>query len=82
MIASKERHALGMSNLQQEEQLECFDAVVASIDEVTHENVVLVGHLAADVEELQKVEELAMEISTNNHWQLHWLNIVLLDQNL
>ena len=51
--------------LQCQQQQECFNRVVASIDEVAHEEVVGVGALAADLEELHQVLELTVNIAAD-----------------
>jgi len=56
--------------------------VVATIDIVAHEQVVGVGRLSADLEQLHEVVELAVDVAANCHRTLHFLNVRLLRQNL
>lgn len=51
VIAADQRNPIGIANLESQEEEEGFDRVVAPIDKVTQEQVVLVGTLAADFEQ-------------------------------
>ena len=52
VIASKERDAVGILELEAEEKLEGFHTVVTSVDEVTHKYIARVGDLAAFFKQL------------------------------
>ena len=52
MIASQERDAVGVLELEAEEKLEGFHTVVTTVDEVTHKDVARVGDLAAFFKQL------------------------------
>lgn len=65
MVATDQSDALGIANLERNEQQECLDRVRAAINEVTHEQVVGVGALAADLEQFLQVIELAMDVTTD-----------------
>lgn len=62
MIPAKEGHVCRISGLQQHQQREGLQAVVASVHEVPHEYVVRVGHFAASSKELEQVVELPMNV--------------------
>ena len=51
--------------LEREQQQKGFDRVEATINEIPHEEVVCVGYIAADFEELLQVVELPMNVATN-----------------
>lgn len=82
VVSSEESDVGWVLELQAEQKLERFDGVEASIDEVTHENVASVWNLSSLVEELQKVMELAVDISANGDWSFDWLDVAFLDEDL
>ena len=51
-----------------------LDAVAAPVHEVSHENVALVGDLAADVKQLQQIVELAVDVTAHGHGRRHRLH--------
>lgn len=51
--------------LQSQQQQECLHRVVSSVDEVTHEQIIRLGNVAADFEELFEIVELSMNITAN-----------------
>lgn len=53
------------AHLEREQQQERLDAVEAAVDKVAHEEVVGVRHVAADLEELLQVVELAVDVATD-----------------
>ena len=59
-----------------------FHRVVSSVDVVSHEQVVCVGRLSPNTEELHQVVELAMHVPTYCHWTLDFLNVGLFSKNL
>lgn len=65
VVAAKERHSVGVADLQGQQKEKCLYAVVASVDVVAEEDVVGVGTLAAHFEELLDVVELSMKIAAN-----------------
>lgn len=54
-----------ISHFECEQQEECFDTVIASIDKVTKEQIVGFGTVTPDFEQFHKVVELAVNIPTN-----------------
>lgn len=82
MITSEESNVCWVLKLQAEQELECFNWVVTSIDEISHENVACVGDLTSLIEKLQQVMELTMDITTNSNRGTHWLNIALFNKDL
>jgi len=81
VITSEKSDMCWVLELEAKEQLECFHGVEASIDEVTHEDVACVWDLAALVEELEKIVELAVDISADSDWSFHWLDVAFLDED-
>ncbi len=52
--------------------------VVAAVDVVAHEQVVGVGRVAADAEQLHEVVELAVDVATHCDRRTHGLHVRLL----
>lgn len=65
MIASQQSHVCWISGLQQHEQGKGFQAVVASIDKVPHENIVGAWDFSPCLKQLEQIMELTMDVSTN-----------------
>ncbi|EJK55842.1 hypothetical protein THAOC_24375, partial [Thalassiosira oceanica] len=57
------RYPVGVPDLERQQEQEGLHRVVAPVDEVAEEEVVLVGALAAHLEELDEVVELAVYVS-------------------
>lgn len=55
MVSTEDGDSIAVSQFQTDEQCDCFDRVVASIDVVAHEEVVCVGRVATDAEEFGEV---------------------------
>ena len=62
VVAPDERDAVRVAHLEREQQQERLDAVEAAVDKVAHEEVVRVGHVAAHLEQLLQVVELAVDV--------------------
>lgn len=60
-----------MLDLEEEDVEECFYTIEAPVHVVSHEEVVGVGQLAADFENLQQIEELSVGVSADCHWCPH-----------
>ena len=63
MVAADQGDAVGVADLEGQEEEEGLDGVVAPVDEVAEEQVVLVGTLAPDLEQLDEVVELPVDIA-------------------
>ena len=63
MIAADEGDAVGVADFEAEEEQERFEGVEATVDEVAHEEVVGVRHVAANAEEFHQVVELAVDVA-------------------
>ena len=62
---------MGATNLEGDEEGDSLDAVVASVHIVAHEQVVGVGRLAPDPEQLHQVVELAVHVPAHCHRAFH-----------
>jgi hypothetical protein len=65
VISSDESDAFWVSDLKGKQEEESLDRVVASINEITHEEVVRVRAFTADFEKLLEVVKLAVDVTTN-----------------
>ena len=81
VVSTEESDAVGVLELQAEEQLEGLHGVVATIDKVAHEDVAGVGDLTALFEKFQQIVELAVDVTADGHGGAHWLHVRLLDQD-
>lgn len=81
VVASEQGDVSWVLHLQAKEELESFNGVESSIDEITHEDVSSIWNLTTLVEKLKKIVELTVDISTDGYWSLDWLDITLLNEN-
>ena len=81
VVTAQNCDSVGEANLEGDEECDGLDTVVATIDVITHEQVVSVGRLTANLEELTKVMELAVDITANSDGRAHLLHVRLVDQN-
>ena len=63
MVAADESDAIGVADLEGQQEEKGLDGVVAPIDKVAEEQVVLVGTFAADLEQLDEVVELPVDVA-------------------
>jgi hypothetical protein len=82
VIATKNGDAILVSTLESDQQSDGLDRIVATVDVVTHEEVVGVGALAADTKQLLQIVKLAMNITAHRHRAADGLHVGLLYQNL
>ena len=81
VVASEDGNAVLEADLEGDEERDGLDGVVAAIDVVAHEEVVRVGGLASDLEQLAQVVELSVDIATDGHRGAHLLHVGLIDQD-
>ena len=65
VVSTKKRNAVRVDDLQRKQEQKGFNAVVASVDIIAHEEVVRIGTVASDKEQLLQVVELAVDVSTD-----------------
>jgi len=75
VVTSEDSDSLLKADLEGDEQSDGLDGVVSTIDVVTHEEVVSLGRMATNLEELAQVMELSMDITTDGHWGAHFLHV-------
>ena len=81
VVTPEDGHSISVTEFQGDEQGDGLDRVVASVDVVAHEEVVGVGGVASDAEELGEVVELSMNITTDGNRALDGLDIGLLHED-
>eukprot|EP01136_Pigoraptor_vietnamica_P039277 Opistho-1_new@9865 len=81
VVAAKDRDALAEADLKRNEERHRLHRVVATVDIIAHEEIVCVGRLAANAEQLHQVVELAVDIAAHRHGASHGLHIRLLLEN-
>ena len=64
VVPAQDRHAVAVAHLERDEERDCLDRVVPSVDVVAHEEVVRVGRVAADSEELREVVLLGLALAS------------------
>ena len=65
VVPPNEGDAVGVADLEGEQEEEGLDAVVAAVDKVAEKEVVLVGAFATDFEEFDEVVELSVNVSAD-----------------
>ncbi len=63
--------------LQSDQESDSLDGVVPTVHVVSHEQVVRVGRLASDTEQLHQVMELTVNVATNRHRAFYFLDVGL-----
>ena len=82
VVASQDRDSVLEAYFQADQQRHCLHAIVASIDIVTHEQVVRIRWASTDLKQLHKVVELSMHVSADRDGTLDRLHVHLGLQNL
>jgi hypothetical protein len=65
VVAAEDGDAVSETDFEGDEEGDCFDAVVASVYVVAHEQVVCVGGVSAYAEEFLEVVELAVDVAAD-----------------
>ena len=82
VIASQDRDTVLEAHLERDEKSDRLDTVVTAIDIVTHEEVVRIRGLPANLEKLTQIVELSVDVTANGDWRFHLLDIRLIDEDL
>lgn len=75
VVTSENSDSVLEAHLKGDEEGDGLDRVVAAIDVVTHEEVVGVGGLATNLEQLTQVVELTVDVTANRHGGAHFLHV-------
>ena len=81
VISSKDGDSISKTHLKGNKEGHSLHRVVATIDVISHEEIVSVGRAATDLEELAQVVELTVDITTNCYRGTNFLHIRFVNQN-
>lgn len=81
VVATQDGDPVPIAHFESHQQRDCLDTVVPAIHIVPHEEVVCVGAVAADPEQLQQIQELPVDIAANGYRAADWLHVALLHQD-
>jgi len=82
VVSAEDGNAILIADLKGDQEGHGLDRVVTAIDVVTHEEIVRVGRVAADAEELHEIVELTVNITTDGDGAAHRLDVGLFHQDL
>lgn len=80
VVAPQQEDLFGVFDLVAEEQLDGLHRVVAPVYEVPDEDVSVLRKLTSHLEQLEYVEELAVDVAADGHRRLRFLHIRLLEE--
>ena len=75
MVTAEDGDSVGEAHFEGDEKSDGLDRVVTTIDVVTHEEVVGVGRLATNLEQLAQIVELTVDITADGHGRAHLLHV-------
>ena len=78
MVASEDGDSIWVAHLQAYEEGDSLNGVVATVNVVTHEQVVVLWQLATNFEQLDQIKELAVDVSANGHRSSDTYHITLI----
>lgn len=81
VVTTEKSNASGVLKFKAEQELESFDGVVTTINEIAHKDVASVGDLAALVEKFKKIMELTMDVTADSDRGAHRLHIAFFNKD-
>jgi len=81
MVTSEDGESILIAHLQGDKQGHGLHGVVSAINIISHEEVVGVRGLSANLEEFSQVVELSVDVTTDGHGGAHLLHVGLVDQD-
>jgi len=81
VIATENSETILITHFQSDKQGDGLHWVVATVNVISHEEVVGVWGLAANFEQFTQVVELSVNVATNGHWCFHLRHIWLVDKD-
>ena len=81
MVTSQNSDSVLEADLKGHQEGYSLNRVVATIDVVTHEEIVGVGGLPSNLEQLTQVVELSVDVTADGYWGAHLLHVRLVYQN-
>jgi len=79
VVTSENCYSILEAYLKGNQKSDGLDRVVPSVYVIAHEEVVGVGGLSTNLEQLTQVVELAMDITANGDWSTYLLHVGLID---
>jgi hypothetical protein len=80
MISSQESNVCWVFKFQAQKELECFHWIISSVHKIAHEYVSCIRDVSSFVEELKKVMELTVDITTDSDRSTYWLYIAFFNE--
>ena len=81
VISTEDGDTVRESHFEGDEERHSFNGVVATVDIVTHEEVVGLGALASDLKQFDQVMELAVNVSANCDWGINFAHVRLINKD-
>ena len=81
VVAAQNGYSVWEADLERDKVGDRLNAVVASVHVVAHEEVVVIGQLATNVEKLFQIIELTVDVAANGHGCAHLGNIAFARQD-
>ena len=78
MISPQNSNSILKAYFESYQQSYGFNWIVASVYEISHEEIVSVGAFSSYFEKFFEIEELSVDITANGDWALHVLDITFL----
>ena len=75
VVSSEDSKSVFEANFKGNEKGHSFNRVVTTVDIVAHEQVISIGRLATNLEQLSEIMELSMDISANCDWCTNLLDV-------
>lgn len=82
MVSTKNGDAVLVTDLEGDKQRHSLHGIVPTVNIITHEEVVCVGGLPSNAEQLHQIVELSMNVSAHGDGALYRLHVLFLDENL
>lgn len=82
MVSSGDSDTAAITNFKSEKKRNSLNRVITTINVITHEEVVCLRGFTTNAEQLKKIMELTVDITTNGHGTRNILDIVLLRENI
>jgi len=79
VVTSQDSDSILIADFEGDEESDGLDGVVTSVNVISHEEVVGVGGLAANLKQLAQVVELTMDVTANRDGGAHLLHVGLVD---
>lgn len=75
VVAAEDSDALRVADFESNEESNCLNGIITSINVVTHEEIVGIWIGSTNSEEFHQVVKLTMDVTAYSHRAFHWLHI-------